>query len=72
VRRTDPIALLESQAVTRAQDLVPVRYGRMMVSPFTFYRGAALVMEPKEPVVDRWLTGSKLLIPIEPGAMNWA
>ena len=44
VRRTDPIALLESQAVTRAQDLVPVRYGRMMVSPFTFYRGAALVM----------------------------
>jgi len=44
VRRTDPIALLESQAATRAQDLVPIRYGRMMVSPFTFYRGAALAM----------------------------
>jgi len=42
--RSDPIALLESQAVSRAQDLVPIRYGRMMVSPFTFYRGAALVM----------------------------
>ena len=42
--RADPIALLESQAVSRAQDLVPIRYGRMMVSPFTFYRGAALVM----------------------------
>ena len=44
VRRSDPIALLESQAVSRAQDLVPIRYGRMLVSPFTFYRGAALVM----------------------------
>ena len=44
VRRSDPIALLESQAVSRAQDLVPIRYGRMLVSPFTFFRGAALVM----------------------------
>src|SRR5690348_5318508 len=42
--RTDPIALLEQQNRTREPDLVPVRYGRMMVSPFTFYRGAALVM----------------------------
>jgi uncharacterized protein (DUF2252 family) len=40
----DPIALLEEQAKTRLPDLVPVRYGRMMVSPFTYYRGAALPM----------------------------
>ena len=42
--RPDPIALLESQAATRFPELVPVRYGRMAVSPFTFYRGAALPM----------------------------
>ncbi len=42
--RTDPISLLEEQAKTRVPDLVPVRYGRMMVSPFTYYRGAALPM----------------------------
>ena len=43
-RRADPIALLERQAETRVPELVPVRYGRMLVSPFTFYRGAALIM----------------------------
>jgi uncharacterized protein (DUF2252 family) len=42
--RADPVALLETQAVTRVPDLVPIRYGRMLVSPFTFYRGAALIM----------------------------
>jgi uncharacterized protein (DUF2252 family) len=42
--RPDPIALLESQAATRVPDLVPVRYGRMMETPFTYYRGAALPM----------------------------
>ena len=42
--RPDPIALLEEQAKTRVPELVPVRYGRMMVSPFTYYRGAALPM----------------------------
>jgi uncharacterized protein (DUF2252 family) len=42
--REDPIGLLESQATTRIKDLVPVRYGRMSVSAFTFYRGAALPM----------------------------
>ncbi|MBZ4486038.1 DUF2252 domain-containing protein [Microbacterium sp. cx-55] len=41
---TDPIALLEEQASTRVPELVPIRYGRMQVSPFTFYRGAALIM----------------------------
>jgi uncharacterized protein (DUF2252 family) len=42
--RPDPVALLERQAETRLQPLVPIRYGRMLVSPFTFYRGAALIM----------------------------
>ena len=42
--RFDPIALLEQQNRTREPDLVPVRHGRMMVSPFTFYRGAAKIM----------------------------
>jgi uncharacterized protein (DUF2252 family) len=42
--RPDPVALLEEQNATREPDLVPVRHGRMMVSPFTFYRGAARIM----------------------------
>jgi uncharacterized protein (DUF2252 family) len=44
VGRPDPVALLEAQNLTREPDLVPVRHGRMMVSPFTFYRGAAKIM----------------------------
>ena len=42
--RPDPVALLEEQNATRERDLVPVRHGRMLVSPFTFYRGAAKIM----------------------------
>ncbi|HQR25412.1 MAG TPA: DUF2252 domain-containing protein [Nocardioides sp.] len=42
--RSDPVGLLEEQAASRVPELVPLRYGRMMVSPFTFYRGAALIM----------------------------
>jgi uncharacterized protein (DUF2252 family) len=42
--RPDPIELLEEQARSRLPDLVPVRYGRMLVSPFAFFRGAALPM----------------------------
>jgi uncharacterized protein (DUF2252 family) len=42
--RPDPVTLLESQAKSRVPELVPIRYGRMLVSPFTFYRGAALIM----------------------------
>jgi uncharacterized protein (DUF2252 family) len=42
--RADPVALLHEQDATRAPDLVPVRHGRMMLSPFTFYRGGAKVM----------------------------
>ncbi len=44
VNRLDPVAVLEGQAVTRVPELVPIRYGRMLVSPFTFYRGAAAIM----------------------------
>jgi uncharacterized protein (DUF2252 family) len=40
----DPVALLLGQAKTRVPELVPIRHGRMLVSPFAFYRGAALVM----------------------------
>jgi uncharacterized protein (DUF2252 family) len=42
--RADPVALLEKQAEARVPELVPIRYGRMLVSPFTFYRGAAAIM----------------------------
>jgi uncharacterized protein (DUF2252 family) len=42
--RADPVELLERQAKTRVPELVPIRYGRMLVSPFTFYRGAAMIM----------------------------
>jgi uncharacterized protein (DUF2252 family) len=42
--RPDPIALLEEQAQSRIAELVPIRYGRMLASPFAFYRGAAVIM----------------------------
>jgi uncharacterized protein (DUF2252 family) len=42
--RRDPIAILERQAVDRVPELVPIRHGRMLASPFAFYRGAAAVM----------------------------
>ena len=42
--RRDPVELLEEQGTTRVPELVPIRYGRMLASPFTFYRGAALLM----------------------------
>jgi uncharacterized protein (DUF2252 family) len=40
----DPVAILDAQSTSRVPELVPLRYGRMLVSPFTFYRGAAAVM----------------------------
>jgi uncharacterized protein (DUF2252 family) len=40
----DAVGLLDAQAATRVADLVPIRYGRMLRSPFTFFRGAAAVM----------------------------
>ena len=42
--RPNPVGLLQEQNRTREPDLVPVRHGRMLVSPFTFYRGAAKIM----------------------------
>ena len=42
--RRDPVDVLEEQAQTRVPELVPIRYGRMLVSPFTFYRGGAALM----------------------------
>jgi len=40
----DPVELLEQQSANRVPELIPIRYGRMLISPFTFYRGAALIM----------------------------
>jgi uncharacterized protein (DUF2252 family) len=42
--RADPLAVLAAQTASRVQELVPIRHGRMVVSPFAFYRGAAAVM----------------------------
>ena len=42
--RPDPVALLEEQGSSRVPELVPIRYGRMLASPFSYYRGAALPM----------------------------
>jgi uncharacterized protein (DUF2252 family) len=42
--RPDPVELLEAQARDRIQELLPIRYGRMMASPFAFLRGSAIVM----------------------------
>ena len=42
--RPDPVGILEAQDATRVPELVPIRHGRMIVSPFTFYRGGAAIM----------------------------
>jgi uncharacterized protein (DUF2252 family) len=42
--RGDPVDVLAGQALTRVPELVPIRHARMLVSPFTFYRGAAALM----------------------------
>src|SRR5664279_5494822 len=42
--RVDPVSLLEEQAKSRLPDLVPIRYARMLTSPFSFLRGAAAIM----------------------------
>jgi uncharacterized protein (DUF2252 family) len=44
IDRLDPVAILQSQARTRVPELVPIRYGRMLTSPFTFFRGSAAIM----------------------------
>jgi hypothetical protein len=43
-RRRDPVKVLDDQAKSRVQELVPIRYGRMLASPFAFFRGAAAIM----------------------------
>ena len=43
-RRPDPVGIIEKQDATRVPELVPIRHGRMIVSPFTFYRGTAAIM----------------------------
>src|SRR6476469_9599159 len=42
--REDPIAILQRQDELRLDELVPIKYGRMLESPFAFYRGSAAVM----------------------------
>src|SRR6476646_236375 len=42
--RRDPVDILQDHGTSRVPELVPIRYGRMLVSPFTFYRGAAAIM----------------------------
>ena len=44
IDRPDPVGILEEQNATRVPELVPIRHGRMIVSPFTFYRGSAAIM----------------------------
>ncbi len=43
-KRPDPVELIETQSQARLPELVPIRYGRMLESPFRFYRGAAAIM----------------------------
>lgn len=43
-KRPDPVDVIEAQSATRVPELVPIRYGRMIESPFRFYRGAAAIM----------------------------
>jgi hypothetical protein len=42
--RRDPVGVLEQESASRVPELVPIRYGRMLASPFTFFRGAAAIM----------------------------
>lgn len=43
-KRPDPVDTIEAQSAARLPELVPIRYGRMLESPFRFYRGAAAIM----------------------------
>src|SRR5580765_7578923 len=42
--RPDPVGIIDKQNAARVPELVPIRHGRMIVSPFTFYRGTAAIM----------------------------
>ena len=65
--RRDPVALLEEQAASRVPELVPIRYGRMLVSPFTFYRGAAAIMAAD--LATTPVTGITVQLFLNPGAV---
>jgi len=52
-RRTNPVSVLENQAKTRLKELVPIRYARMLQSPFAFLRGAAAIMAEDLSVNDK-------------------
>jgi len=43
-RRPDPLAILEASNLGRVPELIPIRYGRMLASPFAFLRGSAAIM----------------------------
>jgi len=55
--RTDPVLILEEQGKTRLPDLVPIRYARMLTSPFAFLRGAAAIMSMDLKANDQMSTG---------------
>jgi uncharacterized protein (DUF2252 family) len=59
VPERDPIGILESQHITRLSELIPVRVGRMLETPFSFYRGAAAVMA--HDLADSPVTGHTLI-----------
>ncbi|HEY2542784.1 MAG TPA: DUF2252 domain-containing protein [Gaiellaceae bacterium] len=66
-RDRDPLAILGAQDATRVSELVPIRYGRMLASPFAFFRGAAAVMahdlaEPKSTGLRAQLCGDAHLL----------
>ena len=44
VKRADPVSILEEQGKTRLEELIPIRYARMLTSPFAFLRGSAAIM----------------------------
>ncbi len=78
--RRDPIAVLEESSLGRVPELIPIRYGRMLASPFAFLRGSAAVMAgdlaatPSRKSVN-WWTGaagsstSRRSFSIRPGAL---
>ena len=69
--RQDPITLLEEQAAERVPELVPIRYGRMSLSPFSFYRGAAYVMAADLAVTPADGNAGAALRRRPPGQLRW-
>ena len=57
--RIDPVTILEEQAKQRIQSLIPIRYERMLQSPFAFYRGGAAIRIRTHRVVEQRLASGK-------------